>query len=66
MKVAEGVPSGGITIFHAYCLTTERLQASFCLPRYQPPSLNTFSLHRPFLCVNSPASRRCGDIRCSL
>lgn len=52
MKVAERVPSGGITIFHAYCLTTERLQAPFCLLRYQPPSLNTFSSHRPFLCVN--------------
>lgn len=27
MKATEGVPSGGITIFHAYCLTTECLQA---------------------------------------
>lgn len=36
MKATEGVPSGGITIFHAYCLTAERLQAPFCLPRYQP------------------------------
>lgn len=27
MKATEGVPSGGITIFHAYCLTAERLQA---------------------------------------
>lgn len=66
MKVAEGVPSGGITIFHAYCLTTERLQAPFCLPRYQPPSLDTFSSHRPFLCVNSPPSCRRRDVRCSV
>lgn len=53
MKVAEGVPSGGITIFHAYCLTTERLQVPFCLLRYQLPSLDIFSSHRPFLCINS-------------
>lgn len=38
MKAAEGVPSGSITIFHAYCLTAERLQTPFCLPRYQQPS----------------------------
>lgn len=63
MKAAEGVPPGGITIFHAYCLTAERLQTPFCLPRYTntispdtlPDVTNTFSSHRPFLCVNPPS-----------
>lgn len=55
MKVAEGVPSGGITIFHAYCLTTKHLQAPFCLPRYQPPLPSTLLARiDPFFALTYP------------
>lgn len=77
MKATEGVPSGGITIFHAYCLTAEPFCRPFCLPRYRPtplcpicpllvctPSRTLFSSHRPFLCINPFPSRYFRNTRC--